>query len=94
MKFTGWDILTTAGQTHADAQPAIASWTAFVKHADWSKPNDIKQTFPHASILADNCVVFNIKGNTYRLVTKIYYPARLVQIRWFGTHTDYDKLKL
>jgi len=94
MKLTGWDILTTAGRVHSDAQPAIASWAALVQHSDWPKPNDLKHVFPHASILSDNRVIFNLKGTTYRLVTRINYPARVVQVRWFGTHAEYDKLKL
>jgi len=93
MKLTGTDILTTAGHVHADAQSAIASWTAIVRNADWSRPNDLKLVFPHASILSDHRVIFNIKGNSYRLVSRINYPARVVQVRWFGTHADYDKLK-
>lgn len=94
MKLVGLDILTRASETHADARSAIASWTALVRHADWSKPNDLKLVFPHASILSDNRVVFNIKGTSYRLLTRIHYPARIIQVRWFGTHAEYDKLSL
>jgi mRNA interferase HigB len=58
----------------------------------WKHPNDIKSEYPSASILADNRVVFNIKGNSYRLIVKINYSHQMVWIRFVGTHTEYDKI--
>ena len=94
MKLAGSGLLTAAGRIHANAQPALLSWAAIVRQADWSSPADLKRLFPNASILSDNRVIFNLKGNTDRLVSRIHYPARVVQVRWFGTHAEYDKLKL
>ncbi len=55
-------------------------------------PNDIKMDYPSASILQDNRVVINIKGNTYRLVIKINYKFGIVWIRFVGAHGEYDKI--
>jgi mRNA interferase HigB len=58
----------------------------------WKTPQDIKSDYPSASILGDNRVVFNIKGNHYRLVVKINYAFSLVWIRFIGTHAAYDRI--
>ena len=55
-------------------------------------PNQIKEEYPSASILNDNRVIFNIKGNSYRLVVKISYEYQMVWIRFIGTHAEYDKI--
>ncbi|MEX0594083.1 MAG: type II toxin-antitoxin system HigB family toxin [Balneolaceae bacterium] len=77
---------------HSDSGNALASWFSEAKHAKWETPADIKQSYPHASILPGNRVVFNIKGNTYRLVVKINYDYGQVFIRFVGTHAEYDKI--
>jgi mRNA interferase HigB len=94
MKIVGRELLLTAGATHADAKQPLAVWLAFAEQAAWTRPHDIKQHFPSASILSGHRLVFNIKGNTYRLVVQIAWRARVVRITWFGTHAEYDKLKL
>lgn len=77
---------------HADSQDALAAWYEEALTAEWKTPHDIKVRYPSASILAENRVVFNIKGNTYRIVTKINYEFGLVFIRFVGTHSDYDHI--
>lgn len=74
------------------AEYPLLDWYDTVKKAEWSSPNDIKKTYGNASIVANNRVVFNIKGNDYRLVTQIDYKFRLVFIIWVGTHKEYDKI--
>lgn len=59
---------------------------------DWDDPSKVKADFGQASILRDGRVVFNIAGNKYRLVTWINYPYRVVYVRFFGTHKQYDKI--
>lgn len=77
---------------YADAiEPAMA-WYREVLKADWAAPNEVKQQFSSASILKDGRVVFNIAGNKYRLVVWINYPYRVVYIRFFGTHRQYDAI--
>jgi mRNA interferase HigB len=58
----------------------------------WKTPNDVKQTYPNASILKDNRIVFNIKGNSYRLVAKFNFGKQWVFIRFIGTHSEYNKI--
>jgi mRNA interferase HigB len=79
-------------EIHPDAQQPLQAWYADVKKADWQSPMDIKNVYRNASIVANNRVVFNIKGNKYRLVVAIQYEYRLVYIRFVGTHQAYDKI--
>ena len=58
----------------------------------WRNPKEIKKVYPSASFLVDNRVVFNIKGNKYRLIVKINYDYSIIWIRFVGTHAEYDKI--
>jgi len=78
--------------THADSEQALKSWYQETEKSTWRGPADIKLNYPGASILANNRVIFNIKGNTYRLIVKINYPYQMVWIRFIGTHAEYDKI--
>ena len=64
------------------------------KFLDWNNPNEIKAQYKSASIVGDNKVVFNIYGNKYRLIVKINYIAKIVFIKFIGTHKQYDKIKV
>ena len=77
---------------HSDCEDALKAWFSEVENSKWNSTSDIKKKYPHASILPDNRVVFNIKGNSYRLVAKINYDYGQVFIRFVGTHADYDKI--
>lgn len=79
-------------QQHPDSAAALQAWYADVRQAVWHSPADIKQTYRNASFVAHNRVVFNIKGNTYRIVVAIHYESRIVFIRFVGTHQAYDKI--
>lgn len=81
-------------ERHPDTEESLLSWYREVEHEDWDTPAKVKQRYPSASIIGDNRVVFNIKGNRYRLVVKVNYPARIVRIRFVGTHADYDRIKV
>lgn len=63
----------------------------FVK-ADFKNFNELKKAYGNASVVADDRAVFNIMGNKYRLVVRIVFDFKAVQIKWFGTHTEYDKI--
>ena len=68
-------------------------WFSMVKAATWKGSTDVKAVFASADFLSDNRVVFNVKGNTYRLVAHVKYgPLFLVYIRFVGTHAEYDKI--
>ncbi|MEX2580126.1 MAG: type II toxin-antitoxin system HigB family toxin [Verrucomicrobiales bacterium] len=79
-------------KSHADAEPALRAWFHEAANAEWSTPGDIKQAFPSADVLPGNRIVFNIKGNTYRLVVKLHYNTGILFIRFVGTHAEYDKI--
>jgi mRNA interferase HigB len=67
-------------------------WLAIADSAQWRNPEDVKRSHPRASILKGGRVVFNIKGNDYRLVALLNYPAGVLVIRFFGTHAEYDRI--
>jgi mRNA interferase HigB len=79
-------------ERHPDARSSLESWYEDVKHADWTMPDDIKTVYRNASFIAHNRVVFNIKGNQYRLIVLVQYTYRLVYIRFVGTHQEYNKV--
>jgi mRNA interferase HigB len=79
------------GKKYADSREALSSWYYEACAADWKIPQDIKDRYHSASFLGNNVVIFNIKGNKYRLVTKVSYQNKIVFIKWLGTHAEYDK---
>jgi mRNA interferase HigB len=85
-------ILRDFWQEHDDAEVHLKTWYEIVRSADWKTPADIKSTFRSASILKDNRVVFNIKGNKYRLIVKFNYARQWAFIRFVGTHQQYDQI--
>lgn len=77
---------------HTDAEQYLKTWFDTAKNANWRSPNDIKASYANASILKESRVVFNIKGNSYRLVVKFNYERQWAFIRFVGTHAEYDKI--
>ncbi len=94
MKVAGRELLIPFMKRHTDAKGALDSWLQEVSRADWKGPQDIKEKYRTASFLEDNRIIFNIKGNRYRLVVKVAYQAGVLRILWVGTHAEYDKLAL
>ena len=76
-------------QDHADSRGSISSWVNEVEEAEWGTPHDIKDKFPKASILKGCEVIFNIKGNNYRLKVKVNYQSKIVLVQKIGTHNEY-----
>ncbi|OPY86285.1 MAG: mRNA interferase HigB [Syntrophus sp. PtaU1.Bin208] len=79
-------------EKHPDVQQPLQAWYNDAKHATWKNPSDIKNIYRNASIVSNNRVVFNIKGNSYRLVASIHYEHGIVFIRFVGTHQEYDRI--
>ena len=77
---------------HNDCEQQLKSWFREAEQARWQNLNQIKIAYPSASILNENRVVFNIKGNNYRLIVKINFDYQIVWIRFIGTHSEYDKI--
>jgi len=74
------------------AAPALKAWTAEARNASWKTPQDIKARYGSASFLKGNRVVFNLKGNEYRLVVAVAYRFEAVYIKFIGTHAQYDAI--
>jgi mRNA interferase HigB len=78
---------------HPDAEKPLRLWFSIVSKAHWGGTSDIRRLFGTADFLADNRVVFDIKGNSFRLVAQIKYaPLFIVFIRFIGTHAEYDRI--
>ena len=74
------------------AQKSFSAWHLITDDAEWSAPQQVQAAHPKASILKAGRVVFNVKGNDFRLICKVDYASLIVSIRWFGTHAEYDKV--
>ncbi|MBW7891139.1 MAG: type II toxin-antitoxin system HigB family toxin [Chitinophagaceae bacterium] len=74
------------------AKQALLSWYEEANAASWSNPNELKAQYRNASVLTDKRVVFNIHGNSFRLIADIEYRLKIVFVIWFGTHKQYDKI--
>ena len=71
---------------------ALDTWFAEVSRARWTSSSDVRRSYASGSIVGADRVVFNIKGNDYRLVVAIDYEKRIVWIKWIGTNAEYDKI--
>jgi len=91
MRVLGRDKLDAFGREHARAKKALDAWFQEAKNSTWKTTQDIKNRYRSADFLANNRVIFNIKGNHYRLVVKVHYQNGIVVIEWVGTHAEYDK---
>jgi mRNA interferase HigB len=92
MKIAHREIIIECYKKHTIAKQAFLAWIAEVLDADWKTSMDVKNRYPSADFLSDNRVVFNIKGKKYRLIVKINYPYSTVNVRFAGTHAEYDKI--
>ncbi|HEY3373257.1 MAG TPA: type II toxin-antitoxin system HigB family toxin [Prolixibacteraceae bacterium] len=77
---------------HKDCGESLKSWYDEAEKSKCISPNEIKYDYPSVSILQGNRLVFNIKGNSYRLIVKINYKFGIIWIRFIGTHAEYDKI--
>ena len=77
-------------ERHPATREPLLAWFREVERADWDTPAAVKARYPAASIVGDDRMVFNIKGNAYRLVVRIRYEHRVVYVRFVGTHAEYD----
>lgn len=77
---------------YADAQAPLLAWLDVATKAAWQQPTDIKAQFGNASVLKNRRVVFNIKGNDYRLVVAVAYRFQALYIKFVGTHAQYDAI--
>lgn len=96
MRVISRSTLSAFWSNHTNAKSALEAWFWEAKHATWRSSSDIKTAYKTASFLIDNRVVFNIKGNDYRLVVKVHYAndnfEGAVYIRFIDTHAEYNKI--
>ncbi len=79
-------------ELHGDAKNAIGVWGSAVTYANWENPNEVRLAYRTASFIGNGVVVFDIKGNTYRLVARIEYRKKIVKVLFVGSHSEYDKV--
>lgn len=79
-------------ELHEDAEQPLRTWFKEAREGTWKSPSDIKARYASASFLANDRVVFNIKGNEYRLVVAVRYDLGIVFIRFLGKHSQYDEI--
>ena len=79
-------------EKYPDSEQYLKTWYDTVMNADWKRPNDVKLSYATAGILKDSRIVFNIKGNSYRLVIKFNFEHQLAFVRFIGTHSEYAKI--
>ena len=79
-------------EKHPETEQYLKTWYETAMKSDWKSPNDVKNAYANASILKNQRVVFNIKGNAYRLIVKFNFEKQWMFVRFIGTHQEYDKI--
>ena len=92
MRVVAISALRAFWERHPDAEQPLKAWYDEAKHAAWSMPQDIRNRYATASFVGRNRVVFNIKGNEYRLIVAVAWRFQAVYIKFIGTHAQYDKV--
>ncbi|TLU98291.1 type II toxin-antitoxin system HigB family toxin [Dyadobacter luticola] len=92
MRIIAAKTLKTYWEAYPPAKQSLLSWYEEAENAEWSSPNQLKAQYGNASVVNNKRVVFNIHGNTYRLVVDIEFRLKIVFIVWFGSHKEYDKI--
>lgn len=84
--------LQQCGQWHARSKKAIDLWLGYVQAMQWRTPHDVKRSFQTVNILKSGRAVFNLGGNRFRVITKIFYSTQMVQVRFAGSHDEYNRI--
>ena len=92
MRIISRSTLIKYWKKYPETEQSLKAWYDEVLNAHWKSPNELKKQYRNASIISQKRVVFNIKGNKYRLIVDIEYRIGIVFIVWLGTHTEYDKI--
>jgi mRNA interferase HigB len=91
MRVVGRETLDRFCSRHTDARKWISSWLSEVESSAWATPQAIKDRYATASFVGGNTVIFNVKGNDYRLEVTMAYRNGVVAVKWIGTHAEYDE---
>jgi len=92
MRIIALRVLRDFWSRHPDAETPLRSWYAVASRAEWRSPAEVKANYRNASFIANNRIVFNVKGNDYRLVVAVHYNRGMMFIRFVGTHREYDRI--
>lgn len=92
MRLIALSTLRQFWERHPAAEQPLKAWVDEASKAQWQQPADIKAQYRHASILKNRRVVFNIKGNDFRLIVAIAFNLSIVYVKFIGTHAEYDKI--
>jgi len=93
MQILSKKVLIDFWQRHPRAETPLKSWYSVAKQAKWQSPQDVKDVFgTTVDFIGDNRIVFDISGNTFRLVARISYPYQRIMIKFVGTHDEYDEI--
>ncbi len=91
MRIVGRDRLHAFCLSHPDARSWIEAWVHETEGMSWRRPQDIKNRYVTASFLLGNVVVFNVRGNNYRMEVQVAYKVGVITVRWIGSHAEYDE---
>jgi mRNA interferase HigB len=94
MKIVAIGTLRRFWNRYPDSEQALKAWFDEAKHARWTTPQQIRNRYASVSFVGRNRVVFNIKGNDYRLVVAVAYRFQAVYIKFVGTHAQYDRIEV
>ena len=92
MRIIALSTLRDFWRKHPSAEVPLRNWYADASRATWKSPADVKEAYRNASFVAGERVVFNIKGNDYRLIVAMRYRSRIIYVRFVGTHSEYDQV--
>ena len=92
MRVIAYRSLQNFWALHPPAEQPLKAWYGEAKKAEWRQPADIKAHYRNASFVGNNRVVFNIKGNDYRLIVAVAYRIGIVYVKFIGTHAQYDDI--
>jgi mRNA interferase HigB len=92
MRIIALSTLREFWRSHPDAEEPLRAWYALARRAVWRQPAEIKAAYRNSSFTANNRVIFNIKGNDYRLVMAVHYNRGVMFVRFVGTHREYDRI--
>ncbi len=84
--------LNAFAKNHANARKSIATWVSTTEEAVWKSKQDVLRDFPKAKMIANNRTRFEIVHNTYRLIALIDYEDQIIEVRFIGTHNEYDRI--